>query len=392
MKKIEFKYWLFLLVWVMIILPKPIQMGLIIIIVIGCLIKNNFKIKKDKVFYLFLLYSIVHLLSIVVNFLKYENTERVIAALNTCGIWIVSILLYSYYKDTKIDKQKIKKYLAYNLYILIFLFFITIISQKFNISIPTILSRNLYNYEWLNNTMELRFFGFMEYSNLVVYFYFLCFPFAFDYIKEKHSKIFLFCFIVFSALPVIMTNSRLGIFLVLLLMFFAVNNIFNKQTNKVLMILFGLILLFIVVFNFDKIANIIDSVIDSREGSTSMRSAIYSLSISRTIDDSLLIGNGIKEIFNGYPLGSHSTFIGFFYKTGLIGTIVVITAFVLLYIEFYRKLKQEEKVIYLISAFCVLIFMMTEDLDGANWLLALYFSLMGVICNSKKNEGEKNEK
>ena len=105
-----------------------------------------------------------------------------------------------------------------------------------------------------------------------------------------------------------------------------------------------------------------------------MRSAIYSLSINRTIDDSLLIGNGIKEIFNGYPLGSHSTFIGFFYKTGLIGTIVAITAFALLYIEFYRILRQEEKVIYLISAFCVLIFMMTEDLDGANWLLALYFS------------------
>lgn len=392
MKKFEFKYWLFLLVWVVIILPKTIQMGLIIIIMIGGLVKNKFKIKTDKIFYLFLLYSIVNLISIFVNFLKYENIERVIAALNTCGIWIVSILLYSYYKNTEIDKQKVKKYLAYNLYILIFLFFITIISQKFNISIPTILSRNLYNYEWLNNEIELRFFGFMEYANLVVYFYLLCFPFAFDYIKEKHSKIFLFCFIVLSALPVIMTNSRLGIFLVLLLVLFALNNIFNKQTKKILVTFCALILLFITVFNFDKIVNIVDNVIDSREGSTSMRSAIYSLSITRTIDDSLLIGNGIKEIFNGYPLGSHSTIIGFFYKTGLIGTMFAIIALLLLYIEIYKKLKKEKKIIYLISVFCVAIFMMTEDLDGANWLLALYFSLMGVICNSRKNEGEKNEK
>ena len=39
--------------------------------------------------------------------------------------------------------------------------------------------------------------------------------------------------------------------------------------------------------------------------------------------------------------------------------------------------------------------MITEDLDGANWLLALYFSLVGIICNPRKieeKEGEKNEK
>ena len=39
-------------------------------------------------------------------------------------------------------------------------------------------------------------------------------------------------------------------------------------------------------------------------------------------------------------------------------------------------------------------FSLIEDLDGANWLIVFYFSVLGIICNNtneKQNEKKENK-
>ncbi len=398
MKSINLDYLLFAYLWIIILVPKSVQMIILFGILALFLLKSKFKIKLNKAVIFLLGYILINFVSIVVNSFKTNELQRILAALNTCFIWLVASLMFCYYRQVTIDKEKIKKYLVINIYILIALALITIIMDKLNLKSPYLLSRNLYQYEWLSNKEKLRFFGFMEYSNLVDFFYLLCFPFAFEYIKNKHKKLYVVIFTILSAIPVIMTNSRLGIFLIIVVVASSLYDIStnNKRTKKMMIVFLIICILSIsLIFNQDIIQKI-KEIIYSRQGSTSMRNAIYSLSLEKTLHNSILIGNGIKEIYNGYPLGSHSTFLGIFYKTGIIGSIFAIIGLILMQINTFISLKNKNKsIVYIICLLCVLCFLIIEDLDGANWLIVLYFSLLGIICNNNiiiKNQNEKRRK
>ena len=104
-----------------------------------------------------------------------------------------------------------------------------------------------------------------------------------------------------------------------------------------------------------------------------MRLAIYQNSIMTTLERNILFGNGVKYFFYDYPLGSHSSVIGSFYKTGIIGFILFLTLYIKLTIISFKCFKKNPVVSATILA--VLLFMIFEDIDGTNWLL-IYFCFL----------------
>ena len=357
------------------------------------LAKIDFKMKIDKTIYFILLYAIIHLVSIIVNaFSEDADLERILAALNTCFIWIIAGLYFCYYKNNKIEIDRIKKYLTINMYILISLSIITIILSKLNLDSLSLFSRTLYADEWLSNGKKLRFSGFMEYSNLVIFFYLLVYPLAFSYIKEKHNKIYALIFAVMSAIPCLITNSRMGIVLVAIITAYSIYNILlsnNKKGKIICIITIFLAAIFIIIADYKNIVEKVDGFINSRPASTETRQNLYDLSIDKTINESIFIGNGIKYMYHEVPLGSHSTIIGFFYKTGIVGTMFALIGFFILYKELYKNFRNSKDCFfYIVCTLCLILYTFTEDLDGANWNLVLFFSLMGVICNNVSGKEE----
>ena len=77
----------------------------------------------------------------------------------------------------------------------------------------------------------------------------------------------------------------------------------------------------------------------AREGSNATRGNIYSASIEKAFAESPLIGMGIKDLspYDLIPYGSHSTYVGFFYKTGIIGLIIGTVLVLYLNYEIYKQ-------------------------------------------------------
>lgn len=122
-----------------------------------------------------------------------------------------------------------------------------------------------------------------------------------------------------------------------------------------------------------------------RVGSNSTRQIIYVETI-HAWKQHKFIGSGIKAIGSlGYPLGSHSSYLGFLYKTGIVGFICVIIGFGVK----CRKLVIHLKGLDTFCATCImavlslLIFFIFEDIDGSNWLVCVWMAMLGIISNQE---------
>lgn len=130
-----------------------------------------------------------------------------------------------------------------------------------------------------------------------------------------------------------------------------------------------------------------------RVASNGMRSYIYTSSITRMLRENPFIGIGIKDMIAqyGYPYGSHSTYIGVFYKTGIAGGLIYILS--ILYIS-TKTLKSKSKTnlhfLFKVSIVCALILMCVEDIDGTNWAIFLMYFLLSQLRGESQNEYESN--
>lgn len=377
------------LLFVIIILPKTIQMIIILCFIVAILSKSKGKMMIDKLALPFVILGVVHFISILVNCIGDFTSDRALAAFNTALLWILGGILFSYAKNHSKNSEFVNKVMYQNMLILIFLAVLMLVIQKVGISNITILSRQLIGRDWNNGVKTSRLMGFMEYSNLISMFYFLSFPFAYHHVIENKGKLHQFIFLFLSILPVLMNRSRIGIILVVVNLLTLIPRIIALSKKNIvyisILLLFALSLF--VSINHNYLYYKLYSLINSRQGSTTMRSIIYSTSINRTLNNSPIIGCGIKEYIKGYPLGSHSTFIGFFYKTGLVGLLLGGSGIITLYTRIFKTKRS-----YFMCMLCFLIMLFVEDLDGANWLIILFFVLMGLLLKNKKNVGVENEK
>lgn len=377
---------LFKYIWIIAIMPKQIQFILLGLLAIYLI--NNSKIVIDKICLLFMGYAITHIVSIYINIMTTNYSfERILAAINTALVWIIAILIYLYYKNNKININEIAKYSINNLIIMLVILLISLISYYIlNIRELSIFGKSLYGIDWYGGVDVIRFVGLLEYPNLVALFFMIFYPLAiFKYNTTSFLKKVLISTIFL--IPVIYSRSRSGYILAIIAIIFCLlndylNDIKRRKYINIFFIMIVMITIFILVFGgVEFLKEKLITMFNSREGSNNTRINIYIESIRVTLANSPIIGVAIKNFIGDYPLGSHSTYIGVFYKTGLFGITIFILAVFNLVKNLIKHIKYKKFIYGIIFCFAVLIIGVVEDLDGSNWFLSVYFSIIGITMN-----------
>lgn len=388
-----FKY-----LWVLIIIPKAYQFVLLFCYTMYLLYTKSYKIKVDTFSKICFIYASIHIASILINSLEDILVYRIVAAVNTALIWVVATSLYVIFLNSNVSIERISKYCFMNSTLLFLLLIIArtmLRTGKHQFALPY-LNSALY---WQEGYYS-RFTGCMEYPTLIVPFTMLMLPGALYYINMKLGKrlergflcIIMILYYCLCCIPIYFCYSRVGYVLMLvgggLTALFAIKTRLTYNSWKlfsvVLIICVGVGLITILKVN----TTIIDRLLNMREGSNSTRMTIYKESLMAFISKPFW-GCGIKNIGStGLPLGSHSTYIGFLFKTGIIGTLVILTGFFIQIKGLLEKLKkgcycEKLSIIFMLLIFA---FAILEDIDGVDWLICLFFSLLGIINSVKSQE------
>lgn len=356
------------------VLPKNIQLVVLIIFVL-LIIKRTRSFHLDNFSIYILAYIAIYALSIIINSMKPVAGDRIFASINTIAIWIIGLFFYLSTKNLKIGTEKINKIIFVNSSLIIILSILFLLHKNGIFTINNWLMTRVSSTDWINGVKTTRFNGLMEYPNLVSLYFLILMNQILEYIQKK-KWIIKIIFPLLIIVPLFASGSRSGMIIgiaEILLHYYAA--IKSKKINKKTLEFIKFIgIIFISIIIIPLILDFLVSLLNAREGSNTMREDIYRTSISAVDKCSILIGCGIKTMYYGYPLGSHSTFIGAYYKTGILGLIILLISFITLVSSRLRKGGWSNDIIYTVLLFIMLVF---EDIDGANWLLILFF-----ICQS----------
>lgn len=382
-------YALFQYFWILVILPKAVQLLALGALMCVMWLKSGSEKPLDKFSILQLIFLLIYGVSIVVNTLRGgHELSRIFAAINTWLITAVALSLYHLYRHAQIDLHRIGRFALCNLVILIFLWVVYKITQG-NYAF-TVLGHSLSGPDWVNGLYAPRFLGYMDYANLVVFSVLFFYPLALFFLRDKKVAVFILTAALF--LVVKATNSRTG--LVLYLLVFLAYFLFETQKQffdfyrQRKYALFGLVLIMVpivLVFGLGYIVKILNSMMQMREGSNNMRAMIYAQSLSLMWKQSPIIGIGIKDMFVDYPLGSHSTYIGALYKAGILGgPIYIITILISVIHPLLRKDADRHAVCLKVCMLVIILMMMLEDIDGASWCICIFYILLAFLKNEHR--------
>ncbi len=382
--------------WVIVLMPKTVQLIIYVAFVFLLLRHFELKAKKDTFITLQIINMVVFGLSIVINLFNYHEASRIMAAFNTYFINVCALIFYSIYKNNirYINIPALKKACMLNAAVLVLLFILY--KSGISLAFPSIIGKTISGADWLSGIYSPRFLGYLDYANAVVLFVLLLYPFAIRAIRRKSIVL---VFSVFLWLTVIGTNSRTGLILFSALTAFAVLSYDEKNfrfliRNKKTIIFFSAILLILLsILFYSSIYDRLSLLFESRTDSNGMRSLIYQESISKMINDSPFIGKGIKDLIYpyNYPYGSHSTYIGQLYRSGIIGGAIYLLSVLYIVKEIVkRKLKDNNDLLHRLSIICIFVFMIFEDIDGTNWGISLFYISLGLFSGSSGKE-LKNE-
>lgn len=386
-------YFIFKYLLIIVLLPKALQMIIYLIYTIGILTKRSFRFSISKIEMYFLSGIFIYLVSIVYYYFSFgSDIYRLFAALNSWIMWGLAIAVYSIFRTKKLDRKKIGRYMFYNIWLVFFVYLFWKVTGVTKLNLGP-LEANLARIDWLSSGTTFRFVGLMDYPNSVVMLFFLAISVASSYtVKNKKNVFSLMLFCLAAFLPAVATNSRAGLILCsgcmfLTLLYFYSSNKFMYKIRKPLIFLIVTIILIYIVTHRTELKQAFVLLLNSRLSSNNTRMKLYTNSIKLTLEQSPLIGIGIKLQQGRYPLGSHSTYIGIFYKTGILGTILFIGGFISLYLKLWAK---NRTAIYGKYFFFVMVLFagmfVIEDLDGSNWIIMTYFALMGAFSVTEKGQ------
>lgn len=381
---------LFYLLWPIIISPKEVQFILIGSMLIYLLSKS--KLRFDSISYFLIFFLIIYLFSIVYNLINYSfEMERILATINTFSIWLIALFYYLLYKDNEVSIQTLKKIVFVNYSILIIIWCFSkvyyVLTGEKNVNL---IGNVLYYSEWFNQTEVVRFGGLMEYPNLIIMFFMFFYPLYCMHIISFKNNFVRVVLIGIGLLPIITTYSRSGYVVIAIgLLVYSLMFLYKNLNIRMFVFLFcivGSLLTFTLAYTdvLENLFEVQDKLLNAREGSNDSRTFLMKESIRMALENSPLIGMGIKDrSIIGYPLGSHSTFVGFIYKTGFVGFIVGTLIFLVISLKMLllkAPMKQMLLYVFILVFPLILVF---EDLDGANWLIVFYFIFVGLFFNKK---------
>ncbi|MEM5875596.1 MAG: hypothetical protein QXX45_03450 [Candidatus Aenigmatarchaeota archaeon] len=381
-------------------------------------IKTNKIIKTPYVCFLLIFFILIYILAIILNI--YESSfSRILAAFYNLSFWIIGliviILIYN-----KFETTFILMFLRSIYWLTIFLIFLALIAfflyfkgfqQEINFkSILLMLFPNLENIfkiaplissslnptilyvDYFFNISLPRLRGIENYSTAFGGLMMLLIPMNIAYLKIKGTgKFKIFIITLLIVLLMIFSLSRIA-FLSLFTGWLYVNILKKKK----FFILTTLTIFIIILPSF----NIIDKIFLMKRGSTETRLSLYNMAINEVLNKQPIIGLGIKPRREDLdiPIGSHSTYIGVIYKTGILGFIFFILFFIsvnLQYIKLRRYIYIDKNFKFFLDmlGICLIagqIWMFTDDLDAAPIFSFLYFMIIGLII-FLKDKFEKNE-
>ena len=383
--------WIIKYFWIIAVLPKMVQFAVYLAILLTFFLKNRLSIDKTTVF--FLAGAAVHVIAILWQCITSSPAlSRVAAAINTSMIWIIAAIFYSIYKQYTFNEdilKKFSKYMRMNFFILFCIYLLSLVASS---NTYTILGYTVYlrRLDYLSTGVTTRFCGALE--TVLGATHLTCIGASALLLGEDEGKSLKTIMLLLGAfIAVVATHSRTGtICCAAIVAAFIYQMIASHlSTHKMRIVNFALIsavILGVIIFD-DQIIGKLYSVFYSRSGSNSTRFTIYRESLRLVLSQSPLIGMGIKySLVDSYnfvfPYGSHCTYIGILYKTGVIGSLLYLIAFSKTGRSVINNLRCRKNGRYIMIVIAVyMISLITSDIDGMDWVIITAFSLLGLMSN-----------
>lgn len=375
----------FYLFWFIQMLPKSCQLVLYGVWVVALVTKYGMpKLRSlDAYAVLQMIYIVAYGISIAMNAPQGHETSRILAACNTWGITVLALYAYLLYKRGYISLDQIGKASLINLLILIVLALLYLTP----LSGIRVLGRTLSGFDYLNGSETTRFKGLMDYTNLIVFAVLFFWPAAAERLKRKPFCSIALCIGICGA--VLLTNSRTGMVLIpVMCATYYLSLLYERSTVHIsvrwlaLGILCCLVIATILYRN--QILSIIEHLYTMRASSNRSRTLIYTGTLER-IQESPIFGGGIKDTIGEtgyvYYYGSHSSYLGAFYKAGIVGGTAYLASFIVMAVQMIRRHKAGAlEVTYAASFMLAFVLMILEDIDGVDWLAMMAYSLWGMYA------------
>lgn len=353
-----------------------------------------------------------YLLSIVSAVYRGEEIIRAIAALYNLSIWVMGLFIVFAYR--KIDPVALRQSARFLLVLVLVLSWAAVLVPGIANSYPTLLSQflnvNALPVNFRNNT-TLTIFGsdwstfgrgfrlsiLAPYPTAYAMLVFLLTCLAWPINKERGRTMFLFVIVPLSLYAVFaMGTSRAvtGAFVLYLLLragFYFVA-LFKKSQRSIVAYALALTLALGVIAASAYVTALWEGINQSRAGSSELRFRVYELSIKSVLDQHPLLGFGVKhreDNITVIPIGSHSTFISIFYKSGLLGFIALLGfvanyVFQALRLMFATRTSAENRSLAagVVSFIPVLAF---DDIDALPLNAFIYFTMVGLVLNQVRS-------
>ncbi|WP_160154386.1 O-antigen ligase [Microbulbifer sp. ALW1] len=358
--------------------------------------------------------------SLVVNF-PLVPVERIVASAYNLSFWICGLLiaLQACRSTSNLAVNRLsyisRRYLLVLVLLTVFLYFsgIGLLSIKTpaayifgGAGVPELISDsivlNIISQDWFFGGAKPRYAFLSPYANAYGACVFLLFALA-TYRVNVFSRAYFFTSLMAIAL-VLSSNSRLLLVMFILLVFGSVYLVLDRR-GRILLLLVALAScpIFLLLWFDGVLLEYWLGFVNSREGSNSLRFESYARAIAQTWELNPLLGIGVKPRDElGIPLGSHSTLLGTFVKSGVLGLIVFGVFVAKLQARAMRRMWRVERdtsgarLQLALAIFCL--FFLFEDIDAPQLACFLFFCLLGLsirqslLCeNGDNNKSESNE-
>ena len=387
-------YMIYKYFWLIAILPKSLQFLVLFFMAAKVSLKkiwSNKQICLHHASFYFLLGIFIQIFAIINQIIiGNANFTRVLAAINTSLIWVFGIAFYEYYISFVFDshqKKRLIKIIIINLYILFAIYIFSLMYKGTTISILGH-SISLKRYDYFDKTRTYRFSGMLESQLSTAHLFLILMPII---IIAVGKNIHIFIVAILTYIVVLAGHSRVGMIMatvdiIAFIWLLLLHRNFNKRNIYQLSFFALLFLIILFICNHQKFIEFFLRLYNSREGSNSARFIIYKESISKVLQESPVFGIGIKYMisfsFNDIPYGSHSTYIGILYKSGILGCVFFMAGFYEIIKGIIKNCKIHKGFLFIIiTVFSYFIFISLTDLDGCDWYPVFIFSSWGLLSN-----------
>ncbi|TPE42985.1 O-antigen ligase family protein [Pontibacter mangrovi] len=364
------------------------------------------KVSEDAYFLVLIIFFFFQLLSSLFSTISdYYSLNRLIAILHNEVVFLFIIVGYVIYEDKK-TKQIIKSNTLPLLFWVSTVVAVTGLASYFlnkDLYFDNFISKFVSSYPqtvftktgWYEGEKQVRNMAFTIYPNSTAIMLMLLYAIAYEDLV-KRNFIVRFIITALILLGVVFTGSRI-------VTLFALVNIvflfFKKPLSfKAVVVASVIIIIPLAQYFIDQL----NEIYSARSSSNDTRYYIQSFSWNLMLKEAPIIGLGLKprlnELFGGeYPVGSHSTYIGYYVKNGLIGGSFIFLFFLKLFSTSVLTVLKENfsyiKLVLNILFIEILIILFFEDIDAyeMNGLLFGFF-IANVKSTSGKSFSEMEEK